>query len=227
MNFKMQNFKTWTLLMFAVLAIGFTSCTKEDVSLVDIENFSDDSINSMQRGVVGKNHCLEFIFPVTIAFVDETTASVESYEDLHETITDWFEANDVEKTRENKPDLVFPIQVVNQEGEIVDVASAEMLKELKSECPRNGRGKGGERGKGFKCFSLVFPISATIAGETSTFADHDTFKAAIRAYKEEAGRDAERPELVYPVTVEYEDGTQVSVASQEEMIALKEDCKES
>ena len=222
----MQNFKSWTLVLLAMITIGFTSCTKEDVSLIDVENFSDSSINEMQRGVVGKNHCLEFIFPVTIAFIDESTASADSYENLHEIVSAWFESNDVEKSRENKPDLVFPIQVVNQEGEIIDVEDNEALSALKSECPREGRGDKGRGGKGYKCFSLVFPVSLDIAGEITSFEDRETFKSAIRAYKEEFGRDAERPELVFPVTVEYEDGTQVEVASQEEMQALKEDCKE-
>jgi len=222
----MQNFKSWTLVLLAMITIGFTSCTKDDVSLIGVDNFSDSSINEMQRGVVGKNHCLEFIFPVTIAFMDESTASVDSYENLHEIVSTWFEANDVEKSRDTKPELVFPIQVLNEDGEVIDVDTDEALRALKGECSRDGRGRKGKGGKGYKCFSLVFPVSLDIAGEISNFEDHETFKSAIRAYKKEFGRDADRPELVFPVTVEYEDGTQVEVPSQEEMKALKEACKE-
>ena len=56
--------------------------------------------------------------------------------------------------------------------------------------------------------------------------DKDALKAAIKAYKEEAGEDFERPSLVFPVTIEYEDGTQVEIASQEDLIAAKEACKD-
>jgi len=225
MKMQIKNLRAFGLMLLAALAITFTSCN-QDLDLTDVDNFTDSAVDGLQRGVVGKNHCLEFIFPVTIAFVDESTASVESYENLHETVSAWFESNDVEKSRENKPELVFPVQVVNQEGEVIDVEDDEALRALKSECPREGRGDKGRGGKGYKCFSLVFPVSLDIAGEITSFEDHETFKSAIRAYKEEFGRDADRPELVFPVTVEYDDGTQVEVASQEEMQALKEDCKE-
>ena len=222
---QIKNLRVFGLMLLAALAISFTSCN-DNLELTDINNFTDGAVDGLQRGVVGKKHCLEFIFPISIEFIDETTAEVSDYENLHETVKAWFEANDVEKSKENRPQLIFPIQVLNQEGEIVDVASEDELKELKSECPRIGKCKKGKRGKGFKCFSLVFPVSITIDGEVQSFDDRMALKAAVRAYKVEAGDDFERPTLVFPVTVEYEDETQVEVASQEELIALKEACKD-
>jgi len=225
MKMQIKNLRVFGLMLLAALAISFTSCN-DNLELTDINNFTDGAVDGLQRGVVGKKHCLEFIFPISIEFIDETTAEVSDYENLHETVKAWFEANDVEKSKENRPQLIFPIQVLNQEGEIVDVASEDELKELKSECPRIGKCKKGKRGKGFKCFSLVFPVSITIDGEVQSFDDRMALKAAVRAYKVEAGDDFERPTLVFPVTVEYEDETQVEVASQEELIALKEACKD-
>jgi hypothetical protein len=226
MKMQIKNLKTFGLMLLAAFAISFSSCNDENIELIDIENFTDGAINGLQRGVVGKKHCLEFIFPIHIEFIDGTTAEVEDYKDLHETVKAWFEENDVEKSKENKPQLVFPIQVLNQEGEVIDVGSEEELKELKSECPRIGKCKKGMGGKGFKCFSLVFPVSLTIDGDVQTFENKKALKVAIRAYKEAAGEDFERPTFVFPITVEYEDGTQVEVANQEEMIALKEACKD-
>lgn len=225
MKMQIKNLRAFGLILLAALAISFTSCN-DNLELTDIDNFTDSAVDGLQRGIVGKNHCLEFIFPISIEFIDGTTAEVSDYENLHETVKAWFEANDVEKNRENRPQLIFPIQVLNQEGEIVDLASEDELKELRSECPRIGKCKKGKRGKGFKCFSLVFPVSVTIDGEVQSFDDRMALKAAVRAYKEEAGDDFERPTLVFPVTVEYEDETQVEVASQEELIALKEACKD-
>ena len=226
MNTQIKNLRNLGLVLLAAFAFAFTSCTKEDVELTDIENFTESAMDGLQYGVVGKKRCLEFIFPLSIEFIDESTAEVESYEDLKETIQTWFEENEVEKGKENKPQLVFPIQVLNQEGEVVDVESLEALIELKSECPRIGKFKKRKKGKGFKCFSLVFPVTITIDGEDQTFEDKMSLKAAVRAYKMEAGEDFERPTLVFPVTIEYEDGTQVEVGSQEELIALKEACKD-
>lgn len=225
MRTQIKFLKTFGFILLAALAITFTSCNKEDLELVDIESFTEGTMDGLQKGVVGKRHCLEFIFPVTIEFIDETTADVSDYENLHETIKAWFEDNDVEKSKENKPQLVFPLQVVNQEGEVIDVASAEALQALKSECPRIGKKKR-KKGKGFKCFSLVFPVTITIDGVEEMFEDRMALKAAVRAYKEEAGDEFERPTLVFPVTIEYEDETQVEVNSQEELAELKEACKD-
>ena len=222
---QIKNLRAFGLMLLAALAISFTSCN-DNLELTDIDNFTDGAVDGLQNGVVGKKHCLEFIFPISIEFIDESTAEVTDYENLHETVKAWFETNDVEKSKENRPQLIFPIQVLNQEGEVVDVASEDELRALKSECPRTGKCKKGKKGKGFKCFSLVFPISVTIDGEVESFDDRAALKAAVRAYKEEAGEDFERPTLVFPVTVEYEDETQVEVASQEELVALKEACQD-
>ncbi|MEM9544591.1 MAG: hypothetical protein AAGA77_01390 [Bacteroidota bacterium] len=227
MKMQIKNLRTFGLMLMAVLAISFTSCNKDNVELTDVDNFTDSTLEGIQNGVVGKKHCLEFIFPISIEFIDGTTAEVSDYENLHETVKAWFEENEIEKSRENKPQLIFPIQVVNQEGEVIDVDSEEALAELKSECPRIGKKcKKGKRGKGFKCFSLVFPVTLTIGGVDQTFEDKDAMKEAIQAYKEEAGEDFERPTLVFPVTIEYDDGTQAEIASKEELDAAKEACKD-
>ena len=218
---KKMNFLS--LLLLATGMLMFTSCERSQ--LVNVESFTDSAIEKMQAGVVGKSFCLELIFPLSIQFADETTAEVTSYENLHETVLAYFEENEIEKNKENRPELVFPIQVVNEEGEIIDVASRDELRELKKECPKTGKCKG-KKGKGFKCFSLVFPITITIDGTDTTFETQEELKAAVKAYKEEAGPDAERPTLVFPVTVEYDDESQVTVNSQEELKELKDACKE-
>ncbi len=224
MMVQIKNLRNFGFAVLALLAFTFSSCNK-DADLVDVESFTDSSIEKLQGGAIGKSACLEFIFPVSIQFVDETTAEITDYENLHETIVNWFTENEVEKSKENRPQLIFPIQVLNQEGEIVDVESQEALKELRKECPKRGKCKG-KNGRGFKCFSLVFPVTITIDGTDTTFDDRMSLKAAVRAYKQEAGDDAVRPTLVFPITVEYDDETQVTVNSKEELQALKEDCKE-
>ena len=226
MKTQIKNLRNFGLVLLAALTFTLTSCNKDDIELTDIESFTDGTLDDLQRGVVGKKHCLEFIFPISIEFIDESTAEVENYIDLHETVKAWFEANDVEKSKENKPQLIFPLQVLNKDGEVIDVASIDELKELRSECPRVGKCKKGKRGKGFKCFSLVFPVTVTIDGVDTSFDDKESLKAAVRAYKEEAGEDFERPTLVFPVTIEYEDGTQEEIASKEELIAAKEACQD-
>ncbi len=205
--------------MLCILLLSLVSCDKENVQLVTSQDFAESSIRSMQSGAIGKQHCLELLFPVEIEFIDGTVVEVADYATMKDTIRAFFEDNDIEKTKENKPSLVFPIEVLNEEGEVILVSSQEELRALKAECKRKGKGKG------MKCFDLVFPVSLIIGEETLTFDTKDALKAAIKEYKETADEDAERPSLVYPVSVEYEDGTIVEVHSDEELKALKEDCK--
>ena len=220
---QIKKMKLMGFMLLTFMAVFMTSCDKAE--LIDVDSFTDRAISDMQGGAIGKSFCLELIFPVTIQFVDETTAEATSYENLHETVVEFFEESGLDKTKENKPQLVFPIQVLNEDGEIIDVASVDELRELKKECPREGKCKG-RKGKGFKCFSLVFPITVSIDGTETTFDSKEDLRAAFKEYKEEAGQDAERPTLVFPVTVEYDDETQVTVESKEELQELKEACKD-
>lgn len=235
----MKNLKFLSIL-FSLLCIGLTSCGDElgtnelsDAELVSVENFVDSSIAGIQdRVAAGKYGCVEFVFPITVTFADNTTAIADDYEALHAAIKAWKESNMDEEDREsNRPNLVFPVQVINEEGEIVDITTQEELRAVFQECGgRNGKGRKGKRGhggKGYSCFSLVYPVTVDFADGTSeTFEDRETMKAAIRAFKEANGRGAERPTVAYPITVEYEDGTQTSVESREALKELKEACSQ-
>ncbi len=216
---SMKNVKLLFSTLLLICTVFLTSCDKEN-EVVDTENFVDSSIERLQAKAFGKKTCLELIFPVSVNFIDGSTVEADSYESLREEIINWFTTNEVEKTKENKPTLVYPIQVLNEEGEIIDVASQEELKELRSECPKFGKGKG------FSCFDLVFPIQVDLGGEINAFEDKESLKEAVKTYKMEAGDNAERPSLVFPITIEYEDGTTASIESKEELKAAKQACRD-
>lgn len=212
-----------SMAFLAAFAMVFTSCSDDEALTVETsDNLTETAMRSLQNGAVGRGFCLEFVYPITVQFVDGSTASAEDHESLRATIKAWFETNEVEKNRENKPQLVFPVEVLNQEGEVIEVASREELRELRKECPRPGK----KNCHGRKCFELVFPISLTIDGEDVSFDDKQSMREAVRAYKQEAGDDFVRPTLVFPVTIEFEDGTQQSIASKEELKAAKDACAE-
>ena len=225
----MQSIRKIRLPFFLLLMLFIAvSCdTEDEATIVEVENLADESIEDLQSRIVGKKHCVEFVFPITIAFIDSTTAEVTDYENLHETIVSWFTDNDVEKSKENKPTLIFPIEVINLDGEVIQVNAKEELKSLKSECPKEGKCKDGKKGKGHACFELVFPISIIINEETLEFEDRASLKEAIKEYKETAEEDAERPELVFPITVVYEDGSTAEVESKDALKELKEECQDN
>lgn len=233
----MKNLKILSFL-FAFLCIGLTSCG-DDLSegvLVDTENFTDSESSAFARS--GGNACIELVYPITVEFEDNTLATVEDQEELKAAIQAWMESNlDADDTTETgrgrrvKPDVVFPIQIINQDGETVDINSEEELREAKSACgggKREGLRNKGERGDRQSCFTLSFPLTYDFPdGSSVIFDDKESKKEALKAYREANGRDTERPTLAYPVTVEYEDGTTATAESKDALNTLKEECSES
>ena len=237
----MKNLKILSFLL-AVLCIGLTSCGDDlaQDTLLSTENFVGDAFVDLQQSRGDRNPCVELVFPITISFSDNTTATVADQEELKTNVQTWKDNNtEVADTTGGKrghrkgyrPDLVFPIQVINQDGETLDIASQDELKAAKATCgDENGRKRGnggkGKRGdKGEKCFSLVYPLTYNFAdGTAQTFEDAESKREALKTYKEENGRDAERPSLGFPVTAEYEDGTQITADSVEALQELKDTC---
>lgn len=225
MTNKTRVFKKASIFIFASLIMFLSSCSTDSPDISEIDYLTDSTVESFQHKAIGKKACLEFVFPISIVFVDESVATADSYESLHSLVASWFQENGVEKSKDNRPQLLFPIQVLNEEGEIIDVENKEALYILKKEC-RGSKGCKGKKGKGFKCFSLVYPLTVNIDGTDTTFDDKESLMAALKAYKETAEEGAERPSLVFPVTVQYDDGSEAIANSREELKALKKACKE-
>jgi len=120
--------------------------------------------------------------------------------------------------------------LTTEEGEVLSVESQEELRDLKIECRRAFRRDRENRIRNFfrrACFDVVFPVTVEFPnGSVLEAATPATFKVALREWKEaNPGRQEERPTLVYPLTVEFEDGTQTSVNSVDEIRALKDTCE--
>ena len=218
-----KSFVKFSWIFIIAVAAFLTSC-EQDNALTDtvLENFTNSSVETLERqGNCGRRGCFEFVFPITIAFPDETTAEVNSYDELKESIRTWKENN---PDSEEKPNLVFPIEVINEEGEVISVADMEELKALASECrPRGGHGGGGRH-----CFKPVFPLSIAFPDGTIAEAENRrALKQLVREWKENNPDSEERPQFVFPIDVEMEDGTVVTVESAEDLEALKESCMEN
>ena len=236
----MKNLKMLTYL-FALLCIGLTSCGDDltEDSLLSTENFAAAGLSGLDGVAASRGStCFELVFPVTITFEDNSTATVADQEDLKATVLAWKQNNtkttDTGDERRRgrgkglRTEFVYPIQVLNQDGETIDIASSEELKAAKEACGgvRGSKAKKGKRGeRADKCFSLVYPLTFSFSdGSTQTFEDAASRKEALKAFKEENGRDAEKPSLAYPITVEYADGTQAQADSSEALQELKEAC---
>jgi len=222
----MQNRIFISVLMTFLLGGGLflTSCSDDlDTDQEEvIGNFIDKSIDGInQKCRTGHRGCFEFVFPITITFADESSASPESYEDLRDAIKTWKEAN---PDATERPDIAYPIEITTDEGEIVSIAEADELKAVAQECRMTMRpGRGVFR----NCFHLVFPVEIAFAdGSVLSAESKAALKIAIRAWKATHPNGGNRPTLVYPLTIKYEDGTTEEVATKEDLQAIKLACRE-
>ncbi|HZV70554.1 MAG TPA: hypothetical protein VFG10_13460 [Saprospiraceae bacterium] len=233
-----KNFiKTFGLALSMMIVCLFTACQKDEV-VTDVDNFVLLSTRGIESASgLGITGCYELVFPVTVQFSDSTTAEVADYAALKQAIRDWFVANGAHP-KPNRPTLVYPIQVINQAGEIIDVASPQAMKDLIALCkPVHGGGghhNGGgpdslndhHNGPGGPCFRIVFPVTISFPDSTQVIVNspRELGQAAKTWNKNNPGQHA-RPELVFPITVTLKDGTQVVVNSKEELSAIKDVCR--
>ncbi|MFK7982652.1 MAG: hypothetical protein AB8G86_21920, partial [Saprospiraceae bacterium] len=88
--------------------------------------------------------------------------------------------------------------------------------------PKGMKGKGKRSGK---CFTPVFPITINFPdGSAVEVADKEAAKAAKTAYKEANPDSEERPTIAMPFDVQLRDSSTLTIASEEDLAALKETC---
>lgn len=84
------------------------------------------------RGHRGKcGLCFDLVFPVELLFPDGTTATADDRAALKTLVREWKEAN---PDAAERPTLVFPVNVVLEDGTEVSVGSLEDLQALKESC---------------------------------------------------------------------------------------------
>ncbi len=215
---KVKN--VFSLILLLAVVLVYTSCGNDE-EIISVENYTEKSVNGIYTYTAsGANGCFELVFPIVINFPDDTSAEVNDLDELKDTIREWKEANTDAVAR---PSLEFPIEVINEDGELISVTSKEELKALKRECrPFHNNGC---RPKA--CFKLVFPITLEFPDATTQeVANRFELKMAVRAWKLANMDSDERPGFVFPIEVITEDETTITVNSKEELIALKEACQD-
>lgn len=217
------SIQLFSILLIALLTI--TSCTKEDVNVVDVENFTSEVMYELEKeGNAGHRGCFEFVWPLTINFPDETTADFEDYETLRAGISRWKEANpDVE----GRPQLAYPLEIIGPDGTIYSVDSKDELKNIVRRCVRAYWNNKDYRSHfNNACFKVVLPVSMKFpSGDVITFETRVGLKSALRAWKAE-NPDAEVfPQLAFPINVLIKStDTTVVIDSEADLIRLKETC---
>ncbi len=114
-------------------------------------------------------------------------------------------------------DFAYPISVTLLDGSVVTVNSSDEFDSLYNDC----YGIDDCEDCDTTCFEIVFPFSvASQSGDLVTFSDYDQLLDFLDQLTEN-----DTFVIQYPISVEFEDGTQQSVGSDEELEALYEICE--
>lgn len=240
---KMQIQKKWFLpFLFLLPTLFFTSCeesTAEVEETLTTEEFTTQALTVMEEsGEMGCGGCFSIVYPVTILLPGETEVVVESREEIREAIAAYLEANPPQNNRPfrllrgYRPELVFPYNVQLEDGSILTIEAREDLVIILEDCgfdpSRPDRPRGGSHGQfgGLNhCFNIVFPLTIAFPDEsTLTVADRQELAQAIRQWRIDNPDTEGRPTLAYPYDVELQDGTILTISSDEDRTDLRETC---
>ncbi len=155
--------------------------------------------------------CYEIVFPVNAVYPDGTTVSFNNYDEYIEAI---FSGNEI-------PELVYPFDVVDLEGNVTTVNSADEWAALGVDCFGVG-GDGWDPYEKDPCIEYVFPQTLIINGESMTFNSEEE----LFTYFDEIFSQQEPPEDLiieqgYPINVVViETGETIEVNSEDELFDL-------
>ncbi len=220
-------FKPLSFIIVALMTV-LTSCDKEPtLATDDVENFVDETIFEMhKRGNLGKMGCQEFVFPISIEFEDGSISEVADYPELRSTLKEYKENN----PEAQRPSLVFPLEVVTQQGDLISLESSEELHDLNRRCARHYFRKHdakGHRFRGMFCFKLQYPLVVVMPDDTEVDVENPwDLHRTLRRWRANNPQSEDRPALQFPVTVILEDETEVEIADRDALQELKDSCGE-
>ena len=162
--------------------------------------------------------CYNLVYPVEVSYPDGSTAEAADRAALHELLKTWREEN---PDAEERPTLVYPLDIELTDGTVVTVGSREEIKTAVVACgrkrPHIWRNK---------CFDLVFPI--TVELEDEELVEAADLEALLAIYKEwlESYPRGDHPEIVFPYDVTLDsDGSTLTINSLADLEELQDTCR--
>lgn len=226
-----------SIISIFISSLLFISCSKdnESINVEEIQNLVSNDLEIITTDAsLGKGGCYELVYPISIAFSNDSTLELNDSEELRKAISEWYKENG---SKEGKPSLIYPYTVTNKEGEQIIVTSDDKQKELRKNCKgderddkeeddwRNDKDEEDRGNEKETCFTLNYPLTYIYSdGHRESYDDKKAFLEAIKLYFESNGKEAKRPVLQYPISITLEDGSEVSVDSDKELLSLKKEC---
>ena len=129
------------------------------------------------------------------------------------------------------PTFVFPIDVELRNGNVITIDDEDEFNMLRRRCrhaiAHHGGNPGDEPGCDFgtPCVQLVFPVNVEFPdGNTVEAEDRQALHQMLREWRMNNQGAEERPTIAFPHDVMLEDGSVVTVNTQEELQALLDEC---
>ena len=209
------------VLLLLMIGLTMAACEKEEiVTNTEDPTFTEDftvTERGLVRGPDGRAlQCYDLIYPVTLAYPDESTVEVEDREALKNLLKDWKENN---PDATDRPRIAFPFEVELPNGNIATIEEMEDVKQLRENC-REGRPH-----RPTKCYRLVYPVNVELPnGEIVAAEDAEQLHKIYKRWKENHPNSADHPELVFPFMVELRNGEVVAVEGPSEILRLPQNC---
>ncbi|MGY5355286.1 hypothetical protein [Wenyingzhuangia sp. IMCC45467] len=173
-----------------------------DGEIITIENIRD--LKELVKRPVRRRPPFKLVFPVTVINEDLSTTEIADSEAMKAY------KNDLEEGV--KPILQFPISIEEKDGTIIEMADEEALatyiKEAREERKNNDRAEHKR-----PPFKIVFPVTVINEDETTT---EITNQEEMKTYTESLEKGT-RPTFKYPFSFEANDGTLITISSDEDL----------
>jgi hypothetical protein len=144
------------------------------------------------------NSCLQLVYPLTIIDLDSTAIGIADEAELTAYLADG-----------NLYSFAFPLDLENEDGEVVTAETPDDLFDLLADCNPGG-GFGGCGIGTFGCYELGYPLTVELFDGSTQVVNNDDEFAAVLLNGELAG-------FVFPMTLIDEDGNEIVVNDEEEL----------
>lgn len=182
----------------------FLACSSNQEKTSKTDQTVELSVKEKKKAI-----CMKLVYPVSYMNSDSSTFVINSDSD-----SAWYSVKDTSKTKTNRPVLVYPVKVYFSESDVTKtINNAEEMAKAKAYCS-------GEKKK--NCFTLVYPVEMKSQDTTFTMEKDDW--SAIKDYYKAHPEIEDKPTMVYPVSVQFPDGSTKEVNTEDEMIVLKKGC---
>ena len=210
--------KTIVKLIFPLVVLtAMIACQKEQVGTN--QNYTDASLDLRDATDDPSDRCFTFVFPVTVIWVDGSTATFETQEAFVAAIQTWKEANPGARIL---PHIQLPVDVTLADGTVSTISTASQLRELQLDCGIKRMGKGHRI---LECMKPVFPFTLVFPDSTTQVVnDVEEMRMAISDWRAANPSVPGTTHIQFPYDVRLQDSTVVTVYSKEDVDAILSDC---